>query len=361
MSETALAIRAPLDLTEQIQKLQKENYNILLPMTTFASQNELFVPRLDIVIPDIPAGDFYKQGSKKVGNSWVDLLAPSGQFLNKIASAANIQWHPDKSGHTVLERDRAVFKAVGAVRQADGQWRVLADEYELDLEVIEEELRMEYKKKAKTEDFQKRMKREGMDIEDYIMRDLLQKRRHKLALAASGAMNRVIRKALTLRSTYPADMAKNPFAIARFDFQPDYNDPTVRRYASIAAIQAQNDLYGQGSAALPEDVTQDEIQAADNMMNAGNISNIETFDMETGELIPPSQKVIDITPEDDDDPITCDECEEELVPITDKKGKEWTVADLVDLSMGHFNQVLCPNCYKKAVKAEKDAKKAGGK
>lgn len=49
------------------------------------------------------------------------------------------------------------------------------------------------------------------------------------------------------------------------------------------------------------------------------------------------------------------------MPITDKKGKEWTVADLVDLSMGHFNRILCPACYKKAVKTEKDAKKAGGK
>lgn len=359
MSETtALAIRAPIDLTDQIQELQKKNYNILLPMTTFASQNELFVPRLDIVIPDIGGGDFYKQGSKKIGNSWIDLLAPSGQFLNKIASAANIQWHPDKSGHTVLERDRAVYKAVGAVRQADGQWRVLADEYELDLEVIEEELRMEYKKKAKTEDFQKRMKKDGMDIEDYIMRDLLQKRRHKLALAASGAMNRVIRKALTLRSTYPANMAGNPFAIARFDFQPDYNDPTVRRYASIAAIQAQNDLYGQGSAAIPEDVSPDEIGAASDLMSAGNISNIETFDMETGEIIPPSQEIIDITPEDDD-PITCDECGVKIEPTKDKQGNEYAVADLVDLSMGHFNRILCPACYNKAFKAEK--KKAGGK
>ena len=97
------------------------------------------------------------------------------------------------------------------------------------------------------------------------------------------------------------------------------------------------------------------------MMNAGNISNIETFDMETGELIPPSQEIIDITPEDNDDPITCDECETVLEPITDKTGKEWTVADLVDLSMGHFNRILCPACYNKAFKAEKAAKKAGGK
>lgn len=353
MSETALATRAPMDLTNQIQKLQKENYNILLPVTTFASQNELFVPRLDIVVPDIPAGDFYKQGTKKENDKWTDLLAPSGQFLNKIASAANIQWHPDKSRHTVLESNRAVYRAVGAVRQADGQWRVIVDEYELDLEVVEAELRMEYKKKAKTEDFQKKMKKDNMDLEDYIMRDLLQKRRHKLAFAATGAMSRVIRKALTLRSTYPASMAKNPFAIARFDFQPDYNDPTVRRYASIAAINASNDLYGQGSAALPEDVSQEEAQMANEFMDNGNITTIDAqiVDLETGEVLP-SQEVIDITGEQDD-PLICDDCGKELVPVTDRQGKEWTVADLVDLSMGHFSQVLCPTCYKKAVKAEK--------
>jgi len=377
---TALAVRAPMDLTSRIEELQKKKYNVLLPMTTFASQNELFVPRLDIVVPDIAAGDFYKQSSKKVGNAWVDILAPSGTFLSKIASAANIQWHPDKCGHTVLEKNRVVYKAVAALRQADGQWRTITDEYELDLEVVEEELRMDYKKKAKTQTFQEKMKKEGMELEDYIMRDLLQKRRHKLALAASGAMNRVIRKALTLRSTYLADEAKNPFAIARFDFQPDYNDPTVRRYASIAAIQAQNDLYGQGSAAMPEDVSQDEIQIAGEMMGAGSISNVDgqIIDMETGEI--QNLEVIDVTiedekPEPDPKPIMIgcegEECGGIIEPFIDGAKKEWQPEEWAEETKKRTGRKLCVACFikwqkeqkaiKEAEKAEKAKQKAGGK
>lgn len=366
-----------MDLTDKIQTLQKQGYNVLLPMTTFASQNELFVPRLDIVMPDIAAGDFYKQSSKKVGNNWVNLMAPSGQFLNKIASAANIQWHPDKCGHTVLESNRVVYKAVAAVRQADGQWRTLTDEYELDLEVVEAELRMDYKKKAKTEDFQKKMKSDGMDIEDYIMRDLLQKRRHKLALAASGAMNRVIRKALTLRSTYPQNEAQMPFAIARFDFQPDYNDPTVRRYASIAAIQAQNDLYGQGSAVMPEDISQEDIQEASEFMGAGSINiniDLDNVGQGTGEII--DAEIIPPIDEEPEPPETWINCEgedcggvlESFINNTTKQ--EWTPEELAEYTKKTFGLVLCKNCLMKALKkaeaekkaAEKAAKdKAGGK
>lgn len=372
MSETtAIAVRSPMDLTDKIQKLQQQGYNVLLPITTFASQNELFVPRLDIVVPDIAAGDFYKQGSKNVDGKWVDLMAPSGQFLSKVASAANIQWHPDKCGHTVLESNRVVYKAVAAVRQADGQWRTLTDEYELDLEVVEAELRMDYKKKAKTKTFQDRMKKDDMDLEDYIQRDLLQKRRHKLALAASGAMNRVIRKALTLRSTYPGDMASNPFAIARFDFQPDYNDPTVRRYASIAAIQAQNDLYGQGTAAMPEDITQDEIQAADNMMGAGNITNIDGqfVDMESGE-VNPATVTLDIEIIDDNPPETWINCEGEdcggiLESFKDGNQKEWSPDELAKHTQEKFGRNLCKSCLVKAQaakkKADAEAKKAAEK
>ena len=362
MNETALAVRAPMDLTERIQELHKLNYNVLLPVTTFASQNELFVPRLDIVVPNLVAGDFYKQGSKKVGDNWVDVLAPAGQFLNKIASAANIQWHPDKCGHTVLEKDRVVYKAVAALRQADGQWRTITDEYELDLEVIREELEMEYKKKAKTKAFQDKMKKEGMDLEDYIHRDYLQKRRHKLALAASGAMNRVIRKALTLRSTYPESEARNPFAIARFDFQPDYDDPTVRRYASIAAIQAQNDLYGQGSAPMPEDVTSAEMASANEMMSAGSIANIDGqfIDVGTGEITNP----IDVDPVEPEppaepEPVLCSLCGKKLEPFIDKNKKPWSVQDTIDYSTERCGQVMCIGCAVKEIRKRQKAEKEG--
>ncbi len=272
---TSVVVHSVNDLTSRVEELRKQKYNILLPMTEFASRSELFVPRLDIVQPcGIAGGDFYEQSSRNTGMTdskgkdiWTKPQAPTGQFLNKIASAANIQWHPDKSGHVVLERNRAVYKAVAAVRQADGQWRVITDEYELDLEVVEEELRMDYEKKARFKDFQDKMAKERNDIEYYIKRDLLQKRKFKGALAATGAMNRVIRKALTLKNFYWPQEANKPFAIARFDFQPDYSDPTVRRYASVAAVQAQNALFGQGgSLTMPETV-----------VTAPEIPNSETY------------------------------------------------------------------------------------
>jgi len=364
MSETALTVRAPMDLTAQVEEYQNKKYNVLLPVTQFASRNELFVPRLDVVEPDIAGGDFYKQSSKKIGDKWVEILAPSGQFLNKIASASGIQWHPDKCGVAMREDNYVLYKAVGALRQADGQWRVIADEYELDLSVVEEELKLDYSEKAKTKTFQDKMKKEGRDIEYYIKRDLLQKRRHKVALAASGAMNRVIRKALTLKSTYLASEAQNPFAIARFDFQPDYNDPTVRRYASIAAIQAQNDLYGQGSAPMPEDVTPDEIEAADNMMNAGNISDIGNIDFETGEVNSGTVTIdAEIVPPDNDTPpeawINCegDDCGGVLEPFRDAQDNEWLPERWAEYTKKLTGRVLCVKCF---LKWQKE-RKGGGK
>ena len=273
----SLILHSPMDLTAKVEELKKQKFNILLPVTEFASRSELFVPRIDIVVPQgVNGGDFYEQSSKKTGEAdnngkdiWAKPQAPTAQLLHKIASAANIQWHPDKSGHTVIDRSRVVYKAVAAIRQADGQYRIIADEYELDLEVIEDELRMEYEKKAKFKDFQEKMAKERNDLEYYIKRDLLQKRKFKTQLAATGAMNRVIRKALTLKNAYWPQEAVKPFAIARFDFQPDYSDPTVRRYASVAAVQAQNALFGQGSLTMPENVTPKETQAAENFMNQG--------------------------------------------------------------------------------------------
>ena len=271
---TAVAIRSDFDLTAKVEEQRNKKFNILLPTTTFASQSELYVPRLDIVIPEgIKGGDFYAQSNKNIGTEekkvWVKPMAPSAQFLSKVASAANIQWHPDKSCHTLIEKMRVVYKAVAAIRQADGSWRIITDEYELDLEVIEEELNVEYKKKSRFKDFQEKMKKECMTVEDYVRRDLLQKRKHKLALASTGAMNRVIRKALTLKNTYLPDEAKNPFAIAKFDFQPDFNDPTVRRYASMAAVRAQNDLFGGGGLEMPLGATEEDNQAAAEFGDSG--------------------------------------------------------------------------------------------
>lgn len=352
----SLVLHSPLDLTARVEELKKQKFNILLPVTEFASRSELFVPRLDIVVPQgLSGGDFYEQAAKGTGQIaegkevWRKPQAPTAQFLHKIASAANIQWHPDKSGHTVIERNRVVYKAVAAVRQADGQYRIITDEYELDLEVIEDELRMDYEKKAKTKAFQDRMKKDNNDLEYYIKRDLLQKRKFKTQLAATGAMNRVIRKALTLKNAYWPEEANKPFAIARFDFQPDYSDPVVRRYASVAAVQAQNALFGQGALTMPENVTPSEAQAAETYIDQG----AGTIDANTEDIPweePPEGYVYEEEepPAEEEPPVQefgCQDCGQIIDQAVHDYAVKW------------FKRPLCRECQQAAKAAKSGAAK----
>lgn len=355
----SLVLHSPMDLTAKVEELKQKNFNILLPVTEFASRSELFVPRLDLVIPQgLAGGDFYEQAAKNTGqlNSagkeiWKKPQAPTAQFLHKIASAANIQWHPDKSGHTVIERNRVVYKAVAAVRQADGQYRIITDEYELDLEVIEEELRMDYEKKARFKDFQDKMAKEHNDLEYYIKRDLLQKRKFKTQLAATGAMNRVIRKALTLKNAYWPEEAKNPFAIARFDFQPDYSDPVVRRYASVAAVQAQNALFGQGALTMPENVTPPEAHAAGTYVDQGT----GTIDANTEEIPweEPSDSYVyeEDPPNEEEAPGKADPACQDCGLVIDQTVHDYAVK--------WYQRPLCRECQQAEKAARAAAKKAG--
>lgn len=360
MSENQIVVHAPIDLTARVEELKQKNFNILLPVTEFASRSELFVPRLDIVIPQgVPGGDFYEQAPKPTGQKtttgkdiWKKPQAPTAQFLHKIASAANIQWHPDKSGHSVIERNRVVYKAVAAVRQADGQYRIITDEYELDLEVIEEELRMEYEKKARFEDFQEKMAKERNDLEYYIKRDLLQKRKFKIQLAATGAMNRVIRKALTLKNAYWPEEAVKPFAIARFDFQPDYSDPIVRRYASVAAVQAQNALFGQGSLTIPENVTPRETQEAKACIDQGTV-HADTDFSHAQEDIPWENETDPAAPQPDDaePPVETQFCCHDCGQIIDKTVNDYAIK--------WYQRPLCRECQQEEKANRLAAKKAG--
>jgi hypothetical protein len=162
----------------------------------------------------------------------------------------------------------------------------------------------------------------------------------------SKALNRALREGLMIKSTYTAQELQKPFAVALV--MPNMSDPDLKR--------AMIDRYANNASALYGDVAPAGSQSA---LPSGEVTVIDAdddIDYETGEVISAYTEVIDIT-EPEDEPLTCEECGAELIPVTDKTGKEWTIADLVDLSMAHFNRVLCPACYNK----EKKAKKAGEK
>ena len=80
---------------------------------------------------------------------------------------------------------------------------------------------------------------------------MIQWRKHKLGRAETGAMERVIRAALSMKHAYTLEELKKPFVIPRIDFSPDYNDPAVKRMMIENGMRAMNGLFAQ-HAALPD-------------------------------------------------------------------------------------------------------------
>jgi len=319
-----------------------EKFNLLIPVRTMQELSPLH----KVVINEVQISSDPKQ---KDTYSQSGGLALTKNGLMKLMAAANIQVidsrpvptqkcnkcyqmaQATKMAPKCFEcpyQDDVAFQVTIAVPEPSGTYRVVK---------ATKELRMEDEKGKMTDAQFKAFKP------------------FRTEQCESKALNRALREGLMIKSTYKADELKKPFAVALV--MPNMSDPDLKkamieRYANNASA-----LYGTGAPQL--DAGQANMQALpESNMTIINPDEPDDVDLNTGEVLDPGQEIIDITPEDDD-PITCDECEAVLEPITDKAGKEWTVADLVDLSMGHFNRILCPACYNKAFKAEK--KKAGGK
>lgn len=52
----------------------------------------------------------------------------------------------------------------------------------------------------------------------------------------------------------------------------------------------------------------------------------------------------------------CEDCTQQIHSITLRDGTPWSVEDIVTYSKGRFGRQLCPDCQKKALKAEKEQK-----
>jgi len=170
--------------------------------------------------------------------------------LLKLANAAGIEWSPVDSGRTDNGSDKLYvsFRAVGLIRKADGKLYPTAASYDIDLELIKEELEEQYRQKAD------RFKKTGQDREDYIefavKRGWIQKRKHKATLAESGARARVIRGVLGLQSQYSNknDIIGRPFVMVRFVL--DHQNPDIKQAMLSAAKENMSANYGGGS--LPQ-------------------------------------------------------------------------------------------------------------
>jgi len=237
-----------------LEEYRARSFNVLVPTQTLRTYSDMHEPVLEQVFlsPNPDDGDVYvqEQGNQRKPTKY----ALTKQALMKLSLCAGIMWHPAETRRTDDRSDKnyVSYQAVGGVRKSDGTWVFWKGEYDLDFEVIEMELEEQYRNKAEKyeadEDATWWQKKTEDEKEAYIQRcirrDLLQKRKHKLKLAESGAMNRVIRAVLGMKSTYTKKELEQPFVVARVVFRPDYSDPEVRRQLTEASIDAMTSIYG---------------------------------------------------------------------------------------------------------------------
>jgi hypothetical protein len=247
------AVKALETLQKDLEEYRKKgDYNVLVPTLTIQEISPFHKPVLEIVRinPDPKAGEVYEtvQGS---GDFSMRAVA-----LQKIGYAAGLIWNAKGCGRTDDgSNPRLVsYRAEAAVRKEDGTYMPLNAEYMVDLDVIEEETRESYEKKSQTIMADKRKKGEKWTDEDRkayveksVRRDMLQKRKFRLQLAQTGAMDRVIRKILGLKGTYKASELSKPFVIPKIAFNPDVNDPQVRQLLLKQGLDATNVLFGSAS------------------------------------------------------------------------------------------------------------------
>lgn len=236
------------DLLAKIEELKESGANILLPSTRMEGLSAFHAPVLDQVYlnPDPNYGDVYPEGD--------NYFRIARQGLMKLSVCAGIMWHPHETRRTDNRSDRnyVSFQAVGGIRKADGTPVFFKAEYDMDFEVIEEELRDLFTSKCRS--WNKSDDEKAAYIESSVRRDLLFKRKHKMKLAESGAMTRVIRALLGLKNHYTRKELEQPFVMVRIVIRPDYDDDQVKKRMIEASIQAMTGVYG-GSysfdAALP--------------------------------------------------------------------------------------------------------------
>ncbi|MGE5585785.1 MAG: hypothetical protein ACM309_09710 [Bacillota bacterium] len=374
----------------QLVEYKPDKFNVLMPTQHIEQVSPWHAARTTVVQvnPDPMSGDVFKVGSRynEKAKAWDDIYCLAKPALMRIAAAAGIVWNWRESGPTVLQRDYVCYKAVGAVRLPDGSWQPIMAEKEIDLAVIEEETHEANLKKAYeyAGDPKKKDNLKSLEPEEWAARQthtaMIQWRKNKLMRAETGAMLRVIRAALGIKSQYTAAELHKPFVVPRIDFSPDYNDPGVRQALIQHGVAAMSALFGAATPPAPQVAfaerpaiaapTQDDETVEAGASSSGpapdavepgdaeealEVPSEEPADEEAsdeaappdGTLFPPEPAPAPEPTEAKPRPVvygTCVEC-----------GKKITSGSVVSYSQKKFGRVLCYSCQNKAKGAAANA------
>lgn len=240
MTETA-AVAIPISekWKREVESYEKQRFNVLVPRE-IGEIPAFHTPHMSIVQvnPAKDAGETYPLPGGKLGLSKV--------ILDRIAQAGSITWIPDacKSGWRTPRKYH--YLAVGVVKGLDAVRRTIIGEKEIDLDVIEEELRASVPRRERCP---------GKDpdrsrwIETTVRDEMISFKKHVAARAESGAKNRAIRSAYGLKSSYTPEEISRPFVIPRVVPSFDMSDPEVKKMVLGDALGIISELYGRGAEA----------------------------------------------------------------------------------------------------------------
>lgn len=277
----------------QLMQVDQNKVNMLVPTTSLQQVSPWHAARVSMVQanPDPESGDVFKVGRiKNEQGRWIDIFSPAKPLLMKIAAAAGIVWNWRESGPIAVQKNYVCYKAVAALRLPDGTWQSVMATKEIDLDVIEDETYESNINKAEkwAADPDERSYLKGLSPEEWARKqtrsNMIQWRKNKLMRAETGAMLRVIRAALGMKSQYTREELQKPFIVPRIDFSPDYSDPEVRQMLLQNGAAAMSNLFGQsapgGQTAFDTQATQDRpaIEAPD--------YEDDTFDIQAEEVLP---------------------------------------------------------------------------
>lgn len=337
----------------------KDKYNLLVPvksMQELSSMYKIVVNQVEIDPDYDKSSDVYVQTKGYSGSP--DKLALTKVALSKLMTAAGITIIESKSiipstHKTAIEMAKAVGKTVAydtrdtahqvtiKVPEPSGQYR----EITMQNEIIIEDLKAEYmEQKRNLVIWEDKKKRPATEEEKLVAveKQLTQFLSHKRAQCETKALNRALREAMGIKSTYTAEELGKPFVVAHV--VPNLADPDLK--------QAVINNYTQSSAMLFSPRRETEVKA----LEAPEERNIEVISSNETER---NEDVETVEAEIVDEPkgIGCEKCGQVIEGIDE----QWTVEAIVDYSKKKFKgKVLCADCQHELMEAAK-AKKAGAK
>lgn len=213
---------------------RKRGAHVLVPQSTLAQVSPLFQVSVEMVriSPNPVDKDVWPLpgGGGKLGLSKQGLL--------KIARAAGIEFLPatvDSERKDYIRMSAAVRK-----RNASGAWETTRGTYELDMEIVGQDLFLEKVKKIGK---QYGPKNEA-EAREKTEAELMKFRRYRVGRCETGAYLRAIRAMLTIKGDYTASELEKPFIVPAVHFSPDMNDPEMRAMVVNAGKLAIHELWG---------------------------------------------------------------------------------------------------------------------